>query len=263
MVLIFMFKRKWICIVISIIYLVSILSACNRINVNGSKDNNTTIEQAKVDSDSSAVAPSMATNNQVQVNPDSNSSAKDISIRTKIMSSDKKELKEEDFEIIYKNENINKYTKIEDITEKYGFPEDYEANNQGYISGNAKYRRWNLCYPNYTNPEIRIIVLSEREYVGEEVKYGRSYIVGVYLEKYNTNRGLRVGDELEKVLDLYGKPDSLEKDSESAEGLYILRYSKSGSNIDITLDDDMKKVKYIFVDYNMKKSDEQQSGEAL
>ncbi|MDP4177885.1 MAG: hypothetical protein Q8900_06020 [Bacillota bacterium] len=100
----------------------------------------------------------------------------------------------------------------------------YESNNQGYISGNAKYRRWNLCYLNYSNPEIRIIVLSERKYIGEDVKDGDSYIVGIYLEEYSTNRGLKVGDELAKALQLYGKPDSFEKDSNNDGGLYFLRY---------------------------------------
>lgn len=182
----------------------------------------------------------------------------DKTTKTKIMSSEMKQLKEEDFEVSYKNIIINKSSKIEDITKKLGFPEDYEPNNKGYISGNANYRRWNLCYPNYSNPEIRIIVLSEREYIGEEVKDGDSYIVGIYLEEYSTNRGLKVGDELAKVLQLYGKPDSFEKDSDCYGEPYFLRYSKGSSNLDITLDDDMKKVEYIFLDYNMKKSIEQQ-----
>lgn len=180
---------------------------------------------------------------------------------SKIMGSDKKELKEEDFEVVYKDVIINKNTKIEDITAKLGLSEDYEANNQGYISGNTKYRRWNLCYPNYSNPEIRIIVFSEREYVGDEIKDGSSYIVGIYLESFATKSGLMVGDELEKVLGLYGKPDGFEKDTENVDGLYFLRYSKDELNLDITLEQDFKKVKYIFLDYNMEKSSKEQENE--
>lgn len=254
-----MHKCKWLIILILITSLVCLISACNKTRVNQNKDDNSTAtEPTKANSNSNTAAPSVAPNNKEQVSSDVSSGDKDSGIKTKIMSSEMKQLKEEDFEVSYENVVINKNTKIEDIIKKLGFPADYEANNQGYISGNAKYRRWNLCYPNYSNPEIRIIVLSERKYVGEEVKDGDSYIVGIYLEKYSTNRGLKVGDELEKVLQLYGKPDSFEKDSDNAEGLYFLRYSKDGSNIDITLENDMKKVKYIFVDYNMKKSDEQQ-----
>lgn len=253
-----MYRYKWLCLLILVISLVCLTCACNKLSGNQSKDNNTVTEPSKVNSISNTAAPSMAPNNKEQVSPDVNSGAKDGTIKTKIMSSEMKQLKEEDFEVSYKGVIINGNTKIEDITKKLGFPVDYEANNQGYISGNSKYRRWNLCYPNYSNPEIRIIVLSERKYVGEEVKDGDSYIVGIYLEEYSTNRGLKVGDELAKVLQLYGKPNSFEKDSDNAEALYFLRYSKDGSNLDITLDNDMKKVKYIFVDYNMKKSDEQQ-----
>jgi len=256
-----MHKYKWLYIIVLAITLVCITSACNKSSVNQSKDNNgTTIETAKVDSINNTAVSSITPNDKVQVSPNvnSNDGTKDSEIKTKIMSSDKKQLKEEDFEVSYKNLIINKNTKVEDITKKLGFPEDYEENNQGYISSNAKYRRWNLCYPNYSNPEIRIIVLSERKYVGEEVKDGDSYIVGIYLEEYSANKGLKVGDELEKVLQLYGKPDSFDKDADNAEGLYFLRYSKGGLNLDITLDNDMKNVKYIFVDYNMKKSTEQQ-----
>lgn len=256
-----MHKYKWLYIIVLAITLVCITNACNKSSVNQSKDNNgTTIETAQVDSINKTAASSITPNDKVQVssNVNSNNGTKDSKIKTKIMGSDKKQLKEEDFEVSYKNLIINKNTKVEDITKKLGYPEDYEENNHGYISSNAKYRRWNLCYPNYSNPEIRITVLSERKYVGEEVKDGDSYIVGVYLEKHSTNRGLKVGDELEKVLKLYGKPDSFDKDADNAEGLYFLRYSKGGLNLDITLDNDMKNVEYIFVDYNMKKSTEQQ-----
>jgi len=180
---------------------------------------------------------------------------------SKIMSSDRIELTDEDFQISYQNVVISKDTMVGDITKKLGFPEGYYWNNNGYISGNEMYRRWNLCYPEYYHaPEtkIMIIVLSEREYVGEEVKDGYSYIVGIYLLDYSTNKGLRVGDQLEKVLQLYGRPDSFEKDAEHSGGLCILRYSKDGISLDITLDEDMKKVEYIFLDYNMQKSIEDQ-----
>ncbi len=249
MVLVFMIKRKLLRVFILIISLVCILNACNKTSVNQSKDNNTVTEPAKVDSISNTANPSMAPNNKEQISPDVSTSTRDSTTKTKIMSSEMKQLIEVDFEVSYKNVIIGKNTKIDDITKKLGFPADYEANNQGYISGNAKYRRWNLCYPNYSNPEIRIIVLSEREYVGEEVKDGDSYIVGIYFEEYSTNRGLKIGDELTKVLQLYGKPDIVEKEPDNAEGLYFLRYSKDGSNLDITLDKDMKKVKYIFIEY--------------
>lgn len=243
-------RFKWICILILTISLL-ITSGCNKANLD--KDNDT---NSVTNTDVSPIASKDKNQDSSQI--DDNDETKDSLIRSKLMDNDKKELKEEDFEVVYKGVTINKNTKIEDITAKLGMPEDYEANNRGYISGNDKYRRWNLCYPNYSDPEIRIIVFSEREYEGDEVKDGNSYIVGIYLEASATNSGLVVGDELEKVLHLYGKPDVFDKDTENVDGLFFLRYSKDDLSLDITLEQNFKKVKYIFLDYNMKKSSEEQ-----
>jgi|GEM_PF-5269164 len=182
-------------------------------------------------------------------------------VKSQIMSSDRIELTDEDFQITYQNVVISKDTDVEDITSKLGFPEDYYWNNDGFISGNEMYRRWNLCYPDYyddpQDTEIRIIIISERDYIGEEVKDGYSYTVGIYLENYRTSRGLEVGDGLEKVLQAYGRPDSFDKNDYS---MYFLRYSKDNVNLDITLEEDMQTVRSIFLDFNMQKSMEDQFG---
>lgn len=255
-----------------IVSLISLTSACDKSSINENMGSNINVSSAKsgetnnsnADKNTAKITanPWITPDNKGIVTPLVNDSvvSKDIIIKEKVMGSDKKQLNEDDFEVSYKNISINKNTKIEDITKKLGFPEDYEANNKGYISGNAKYRRWNLCYPNYSKPEIRIIVLSEKKYVGEEVKDGNNYIVGIYLEAFSTKRILKVEDELETALRIYGRPDSFEKDKENAEGLYYLRYSKGDINLDITLDKDMRKVEYIFIDYNMKKSADDQQG---
>lgn len=181
---------------------------------------------------------------------------------TTIMQSDAKTLEDTDFEIKYKSFSIKENTNVFDIIDKLGLPEDYDASNNGFISGNALYRRWNLCYPDYTTPEIRVIVLSKVEYEGEETKDGESYIVGAYLELIETNKGLKVGDTLEKVLEVYGRPESFQKDIDNVDGLYFLRYTRGEKHLDITLNKDMTKVEYIFMDYNMEKSIKDQDNSA-
>lgn len=257
-----MYKYRWM---VLLIFLISLLSACNNLNdgditnIKNGEPNNSNLDN----NINKTTPPSIILDNKGEIISDINrGEASSVStIKAKIMSSDIKQINKADFEISYKNISINESTKIEEIIKKLGLPEDYEANNQGYISGNADNRRWNLCYPNYSEPEIRIIVLSEREYIGDDVKDGNSYIVGVYLEAYSTNKNLKVGDELERVLQLYGRPDSFEKDKDNTEEPYFLRYSKGNLNFDITLDKDMKKVEYIFMDYNMNKSIEEQQSE--
>lgn len=171
-------------------------------------------------------------------------------VEEKINNCISKPITDEDFEIVYDSFHINKDTKIDDIINALGIPEGYAENNGGYISGNTRYKRWNLSYPAYSTPQIRIIVLSERKYDEAEVTDGDSYIVGIYLESFENQKGLKVGDQLGKVLDLYGKPESYQNS--------ILSYSKGNSHLEIKLNDNNETVDAIFIDYNMKKSKEEQ-----
>lgn len=155
-----------------------------------------------------------------------------------------------DFELNYKSVLINSDTKVEDIINKIGYPSDYEDNNKGFISGNAKYRRWNLYYPNFIKPEILIIVLSERVSDASTVKDGNSYIVGINLRTIKSDKGLIAGDDLDKALKLYGKPDK----TSIYENGYELIYSKNNLNLEIRIDNKTQKVFNIFINYNMEKS---------
>lgn len=65
-----------------------------------------------------------------------NDGSKDNTIKEKIMERDKKQLNEEDFEIVT---NLYALTQIQKlmILQKLGLSDGYKANNQGYISGNT------------------------------------------------------------------------------------------------------------------------------
>ncbi|PNQ82371.1 hypothetical protein [Paenibacillus sp. F4] len=169
-----------------------------------------------------------------------------------IASADPESLQDDDFEVSYRSHKIDKNTDIKELIHKWGYSEGFEANNRGYNSGNGTYRRWSLSYPNYEEPEIRFVVLSKIELEGEELVDGESYLVAVSLEnpKFKTKRGLKIGDTLGKVLQLYGKPSIVTNGS--------LLYSKNGLHLRIQWDTETEKVNNIFIEYNMEKSIKQQ-----
>ncbi|MFS8211126.1 hypothetical protein [Paenibacillus polymyxa] len=169
-----------------------------------------------------------------------------------VVSADPKFLQEEDFDISYRSHKIDKITDIKELIHELGYGEGYDSSNRGFISGNGAYRRWNLSYPNYMDPEIRFVVLSKIELEGEQLVDGESYLVAVSLEspKFKTKRGLKIGDNLSKVLQLYGQPSIVTNGS--------LLYSKNGLHLRILWDTKTEKVYNITIDYNMEKSIKQQ-----
>ncbi|KZE82292.1 hypothetical protein AV545_07220 [Paenibacillus jamilae] len=169
-----------------------------------------------------------------------------------VVSADPKSLQDDDFEVSYRSHKIDKNTDIKELIHKWGYSEGYDSFNRGYISGNGTYRRWNLSYPNYEDSEIRFVVLSKIEFEGEEPVDGESYLVAVSLEnpKFETKRGLRIGDTLGKVLQLYGQPSIVKNGN--------LVYSKDGQHLSINWDTKTEKVNNIFIEYNMVKSVKQQ-----
>jgi hypothetical protein len=227
-----MYKLSY-CYFIMLLFLVLGVTACSLSDIN--TYNNEKTATAKVKQESTGYYPDKRTDK-----------AKNV------VSSDPKPLQEEDFEISYRLHKINKKTDIKELIHKWGYGEGYDSSNRGYISGNGTYRRWNLSYPNYEDPEIRFVVLSKIELEGEELVDGESYLVGVSLEnsKLKTKRGLKTGDTLGKVLQLYGQPSIITNGS--------LLYSKNGLHLRIQWDTKTEKVNNIFIEYNMEKSIKQQ-----
>ncbi|TQR99530.1 hypothetical protein [Paenibacillus ottowii] len=169
-----------------------------------------------------------------------------------VVSADPKSLQDDDFEVSYRSHKIDKNTDIKELIHKWGYSEGYDSFNRGYISGNGIYRRWNLSYPNYEDSEIRFVVLSKIEFEGEEQVDGESYLVAVSLEnpKFETKRGLKIGDTLGEVLQLYGQPSIVKNGN--------VIYSKDGQHLSINWDTKTEKVNNIFIEYNMEKSVKQQ-----
>lgn len=160
----------------------------------------------------------------------------------KIMSYSYKPLTNQDFEVNYQNYLINSKTDSS-ILDSLGIPDGYDDNNGGLISESESLRRWRLCYPDYSNVEIELMFLSSKD----EDENSIDYIVGVDLQYYKTYRGLQVGDDVDKVLKLYGRPETFDN-------INLLTYQKDNLNLEIALNEDLTKINDIFINYNMDKS---------
>ena len=186
-----------------------------------------------------------------------NISDRDQNIYNLIMMSsyyEKEKLKEEDFVVEYNNMVITDSTTLENITDVLGYPIGYEDSNYGNISNNNGYRRWQLKYPDYSNENLTILLLSKQEIneQGEEY-HGDTYIIGIYLKNVETYRGLNLGDDITKIFELYGEPDLIQRFLANPNYIEII-YQKDCNKISIILDESISKVKTIFIDYKMNES---------
>ena len=161
------------------------------------------------------------------------------------------QLSEFDFEVVYSDVTISKETTHESIQNALGYPEDYYYNNKGNISTANGYRRWELSYPDYSDPVVRVIFLSKQEVDenGNEY-YGDTYIVGVSMLNIETYRGLKVGDTVESVLELYGQPAIIQEYRANQDYIELV-YTDSDKKLEVVLDRTCSEVWYMFLDYRM------------
>ena len=120
-------------------------------------------------------------------------------------------LSEEDFTVEYLGMTINKNTKLNDVIKKFGHgdEDDYNNNNNGYISSSPIARRFQLKYPNYDNCEIRLVCIENDI---QFIEFAELYVP--------TRRGLQVGDSRKKLMELYGEPN----DKRFSDNQLICRY---------------------------------------
>ncbi|WP_152663452.1 FG-GAP repeat protein [Paenibacillus wulumuqiensis] len=145
-------------------------------------------------------------------------------------------LQQNDFDITYKQEAIHKETNIQTIIAHLGYGEGYEDNNNGYISSEDDYRRWNLSYPDYQQPRIRLIVRTNMNTEKEQLA-----AVSIESPDIRTKRGLKLGDSVDRLYELYGKPTNYN----NARQVYSWRQLY----MSVGLDEQREKVSNIFIDY--------------
>jgi len=164
------------------------------------------------------------------------------------------QLSEFDVEVVYSGFTINEEATSESVQNALGYPDGYYYNNYGNISTGNGFRRWRLSYPDYTDTVVSVVFLSKPEVdeKGREHR-GDTYIVGISMVNMETNRGLRVGDAIDSVLDLYGQPAIIQEYRANPVFTEFV-YSHNGNNLRIILDRALSRVHNIFIDYNLEQS---------
>jgi hypothetical protein len=162
------------------------------------------------------------------------------------LSSSPKQLKSDDFNIYYNEVEINDKVNVLWIKFLLGFGEDFENNNNGYVSGFGDIRRWQAEYPNSQNPELRLTFLTTAN---------DNYLVFAELNRLSTNRGIKAGDSYDNLIRKYGESQSR---FEPYPGYVTLRYTYDKKNIDFVFSNENKKIDYIIIDYNSFRADKEQ-----
>lgn len=157
-----------------------------------------------------------------------------------------------DLSIEYNGFMLTPYTTVSEVVKGLGYPDGYEANNDGFIAYTDDYR-WNLIYPYFdatlSEYDFRIVMAAESGYHDEQTDDRmEGYIDFIDFGNYNTLRGSTVGDDISKVADLYGKPDR--EESYSANNKYMqLVYVGENGEIIFCLDESNTKVDILMIDY--------------
>lgn len=158
-------------------------------------------------------------------------------------------LADKDFAVEYKGYTINGQTTEEDIKRNLGVPEDFEDNNNGYITTAEQELRWQLMYPNFTDQsDIRVIFSTNLEMDVTTIKT-------VALENLETNRGIKAGDSIHDVYEAYGLPDE-EKPYESNAEYLEVDYVKENQSIQFIIDEESETIKYLYIKYNLSEDEE-------
>jgi hypothetical protein len=160
-----------------------------------------------------------------------------------------KQLKQEDFNISYNSKLINDKVSADQIESMLGLGEDFEANNNGFISGDGSSTRWQADYPNSSNTDLRLVFLTTDK---------ETYLVFAQLNTLETSRGIKAGDSYDKLIKTYGEPQLKFVPYKGAE---TLRYNYENKYIDFVFNNETRTIQYITIDYNSYRADKEQKFE--
>jgi len=162
----------------------------------------------------------------------------------------------EDFNINYKGVLINDSVPFRTIADSLNITVGSDEGNselRASVSvGKIDYRWIIVHYPSEENEEIRIQYV-----INDTLK--TEYLVYVDLFKAETNRGIKVGDDLKQLLDVYGNVVEPDYNSGTTDYYqYNLYDNPSESNLDkfisIVVDKEIKKITEISINYNNDKA---------
>jgi hypothetical protein len=151
-----------------------------------------------------------------------------------------KPLDANDLNITYNGILINDGIPFSRITDKLGFGIGYQENNYGLISQNNGVRRFALNYSSGEGIDIRLVFVESKDTI----------FAFADLIKIPTSRGIKVGDSIDKLYEMYGESDI------SASGEVI--YEIGEKRLIFETDKNNGIIKKITIDYNMKLADKEQ-----
>ncbi|MDR0503474.1 MAG: leucine-rich repeat domain-containing protein [Treponema sp.] len=157
-------------------------------------------------------------------------------------------LTEVDFIVEYNNYKITAETTLDQLLEAlgYGNEEDHESNNNGYVNTIGHIQIFGLWYPDYNNTIIRVIY-------HKDLNDDSAYISAIQLYG-GSNRGLKTGDNLQRVIDIYGHPDKIITNGNLTKYIYYLNQM----HLEIAMNDN-ETVFYILLNYISKLQEQPQT----
>lgn len=166
---------------------------------------------------------------------------------------------ESDLYVEYKGFTITPETKVIELFEALGYPKRLNEQGFGYYNSSPeKGYQWCLQYPDLdTMDSVRrsyfyIVVKCEDGYHDETVDDRMDGIIQfIHLNCHPTKKGLKVGDKIDDVARLYGKPDNMRID----DGYIYLTYIVGDSDIWIAVNKNSEIVRSIYLEYLKDSSD--------
>lgn len=133
---------------------------------------------------------------------------------------------DEDFVFEYDGHTFSIDNDWHDYIDILDYPEEYEANNYGFVSSYSNGLWWKLQYPSSGDSDwyFAVTLVSpsrEREGTDTEVDY-------IALDMTPTARGVAGGDPAESLVSLYGAPDRIEYFGENAELVWVIYEGMKG-----------------------------------
>lgn len=165
---------------------------------------------------------------------------------------------ESDLYVEYKGFTITPETKVIELFEALGYPKRLNEQGFGYYNSSPeKGYQWCLQYPDLdTMDSVRrsyfyIVVKCKDGYHDETVDDRMDGIIQfIHLNCQPTKKGLKVGDKIDDVARLYGRPDSIQVD----EGYIYITYTVEESDIWIAVNRSNETVSSIYLEYLMDSS---------
>lgn len=138
-------------------------------------------------------------------------------------------LTQEDVTVSYNDFEIGPDTSYQEIIDELGYPENFEVNNNGFISAEDEYR-WQLVYPDQSDYEFEVRIVCASSSMDPE---GSDSYVDFVKFSCPTCRGISEKDSVYSLVETYGTPDDITE--ASWQGYTDVVYEFEGNKLIFTI----------------------------